>query len=517
MAPGLLEKNPLAAVSTEDTALQPASASRRRWLALVVLCVGQLMIVLDVTVVNVALPVVQRDLRFSPASLAWVVNGYLIAFGGLLMLAGRLGDLLGRRRLFLGGLAVFTAASFLCGASGSQEMLIAARFLQGAGAAVIAAMVLGILVTLFPEPRERTLATSVYAFVASAGGSIGLLAGGVLTEALNWHWIFFINLPIGIGAGVLGTWLIPDQPGIGLRQRIDVLGAALITAGPALLVYTTLQAADQGWATQRTAVLGAGSAALLTAFVAVESRTADPLIPLRLFRSRTIAGANLVRALFAVGLFGIFFLGALYMQRVLGYSSVATGLAFLPNNLTVGVFSLFLTRRIVARFGAKATLVTGLLLVAAALGLFSRTPVNGSFVVDILPVMLLTGAGAGLIFMPSVNLAMADAGPRDSGILSGLTNVSLQLGAAVGVAVLASVSSSRTSALLREGATSGVALTSGYRLGLLIAMGCLLAAALTAGILFAPRTPARGLRVVARRAMPQWLWGGRTAVAADWE
>ena len=494
------------------------SNQRRRWLALVVLCVGQLMIVLDVTVVNVALPVMQRDLHFSQASLAWVINGYLISFGGLLMLAGRLGDVFGRRRLFLGGLTAFTTASLLCGLSNSQALLIGARFLQGAGAAVIASMVLGILVTLFESARDRALATSIYAFVASAGGSIGLLVGGVLTEALSWHWIFFINLPIGIAAGVLAAMLIPEQPGIGVRQRLDLGGALLITAAPSLFVYTILQAADQGWATARTAALGGAALILFAAFLLLESRIRDPLIPLRVFRSRTVAGANLIRALFAVGLFGVFFLGALYMQRVLGYSAVGTGLAFLPNNLTVGLFSLVLTRRVVARYGARTTLIAGLLLVAAALGLFSRVPVQGSYVVDVLPVMLLIGAGAGLIFMPSVNLAMAGAGPRDSGILSGLTNVSLQLGAAIGVAVLASVSTSRTNARLVDGASQSVALTAGYHAGLLIAMGCLIVAAAGAALLLRPATPSAGVRMLVRRLIISLLgWRSGGSVATEWD
>ena len=488
----------------------------RRWLALVVLCLGQLMIVLDATVVNVALPTIQHDLHFSQASLAWVINGYLITFGGLLLLAGRLGDLLGRKTIFLAGLGLFTVASLLCGIADSQALLIGARFFQGAGAATIASMVLGILVTLFPQVRERATAMSIYAFVASAGGSIGLLVGGVLTEALSWHWIFFINLPIGIGVGVLAMLLLPAQPGVGGRRRIDALGAVLITATPSLLVYAILQASQDGWATLRTLQLTAGALALLVAFILLEWRIADPLIPLRIFRSRTVTGANLTRAMFGVGMFGSFFLGALYLQRVLGYSAIGTGLAFLPNNLTVGLFSLVITRRIVARFGARAPLVVGLILVAGAQLVLSRAPVRGSFAVDILPAMLMFGIGAGLFFMPSVTLAMADAGPGDSGIASGLANVSLQIGAAIGVAVLASVSAGHTNAILAGGVSPVSALASGYHLGFLVAAGVLVAAA-AVGLL--TLRPAHGGAVVIRlrRALvsPRWLMGRRVAQESE--
>jgi EmrB/QacA subfamily drug resistance transporter len=444
------------------------------------------MIVLDVTVVNVALPSIQRDLHFSPASLAWVVNGYLIAFGGLLLLAGRVGDLLGRRRIFLGGLALFTVASVLCGLAPSGELLIAARFLQGAGGAAVAAMVLGILVTIFPTPQQTARAMSVYAFVASAGGSLGLLLGGTLTQAVNWHWIFFINVPIGIAALVLGAGIIPRHVGIGLRHGVDLLGAALVTAAPSLAIYTILQASDSGWATLRTAVLGAGAVALAVLFVIAEARVRNPLVPLRIFRSRTITGANLVRLLFPVGLFGSFFMGALYLQNVLGYSPLRTGLAFLPQSLSIAVFSIFVTGRLVARFGARATLIPGLLLVSAGLLLFSRSPAGGSYLVDVLPVTLLIGMGAGLVFMPSVALSMQGAGPRDSGVASGLANVALQLGAALGVAVLADVSSGRTSGLAAQGLSVKAALAGGYHAGFLVGSLCLLLATTVAVVVLRP-------------------------------
>jgi len=318
-------------------------------------------------------------------------NGYLITFGGLLLLAGRLGDLVGRKRVFLTGVGIFTAASMLYGVAPTETTLVLARFLQGVGAAVVSSMVLGILVTLFAEPRDTARAMSLYAFVASAGGAIGLLLGGVLTEALNWHWIFFINLPIGVATLVLGTMLIPEHVGIGVRGGVDGWGALLITAAPALAVYTILQASSSGWGSVSTVFLGGLTIVLSVAFILVEARVPHPLVPLHFFRSRNVAGAALVRALFPVGLFGAFFLGALYLQHVLGYSPIAAGVAFMPMNLCVALFSLLLTARLVGRIGAKATLLPGLLLVAAGLLLFGRAPVNASYAVDVLPAMLLMG------------------------------------------------------------------------------------------------------------------------------
>ena len=477
---------------------------RRRWLALVVLCVGQLMIVLDATVVNVALPSIQRDLGFSQASLAWVINGYLITFGGLLLLAGRIGDLLGRRRVFLTGLGLFTAASLLCGLAPSQALLIGARFVQGIGAAVVAAMVLAVIVTVFPQPRETAKAMSIYAFVASAGGSIGLLVGGVLTEALSWHWIFFINLPIGVAAMIAGSRLIPRDAGIGVGHGVDVLGGVLVTATPSLAVYAILQAGDSGWLSLRTLALLSATVVLLGAFLLREATAQTPLVPLRIFGSRTLVAANLLRALFPVGLFGTFFLGVLYMQHVLGYSSLQTGAAFLPQTLAVGTFSLFITRRLVNRFGARLVLLAGLILVTAGLALFSRAPVDGSYLSSLLPVTLLVGTGAGLIFAPSSTLAMAGVARSDVGLASGLANVALQMGAAVGVAVLASVSSAHTASLIAGGSPTASALTAGYHLGFIIAAGCLLVAVLITAVLLRPprSVPPAPARPAAVRPLP---------------
>src|SRR3954452_2863088 len=330
------------------------TTDRSRWTALYVLCAGVLMIVLDVTIVNVALPSIQDDLGFSQSSLAWVVNAYLIAFGGLLLLAGRIGALVGRRTVFLAGLAVFSVASLLCGAAQSQEVLVAARFVQGVGGAFTSAVILGMIVTMFPEPREQAKAIGVYAFVASAGGSVGLLAGGVLTQAINWHWIFFVNIPIGIATAVAARRLIAPDAGTGVRGGADIPGAVLITSSLMLGVYTIVKpAADYGWGSGRALGLGALSLALLVAFVLRESRAANPLIPLRIFRSRNVSGANAIQALSVAGMFGMFFLGSLYLQRVLGYDALELGLAFLPVTIVMGTMSIRYSERLIMRFGAR--------------------------------------------------------------------------------------------------------------------------------------------------------------------
>jgi EmrB/QacA subfamily drug resistance transporter len=450
---------------------------RSRWIALYVLCVGMLMIVLDVTVVNVALPSIQDDLGFSQSSLAWVVNAYLIAFGGLLLLAGRLGDLISRRGMFLAGLGVFTVASALCGLAQSQEVLVVARFVQGVGGAMTSAVILGMIVTMFPEPREQAKAIGIYAFVASAGGSVGLLAGGVLTESINWHWIFFVNIPIGIATALAATRLLEADRGPGFGRGADVLGAALITGALMLLVYTIVDpAAEYGWGSGRTLALVAGSLALLAAFVAREATVANPLIPLRIFRSRNITGSNLIQALAVAGMFAMFFLGALYLQRVLGYSALEIGLAFLPTTIIMGTLSLRYSERLVTRFGARATLLPGLGLVAAALLVFTQAPVDGDYVTHLLPVMILLGAGAGLAFPSLMTLAMSGAEPSDAGLASGLINTTAQIGGALGLAALATVSASETEGLQQAGAAVASALNSGYHLAYLIGAALLMIA-----------------------------------------
>jgi EmrB/QacA subfamily drug resistance transporter len=455
---------------------------RNRWLALYVLCGGMLMIVLDATIVNVALPSIQGDLGFSQNSLAWVVNAYLIAFGGLLLLAGRLGDLVGQRRVFLIGLAVFTVASLICAVAQSQGMLIAARFVQGAGGAIASAVILGMIVTLFPEPREQAKAIGVYSFVASAGASIGLLAGGILTEAINWHWIFFVNVPIGVLISVLALRLVEDREGIGLKAGADIPGAVLLTGGLMLGVYTLLEAGERGWGSLHTLVLGGVAIALLTAFVARQARIPNPLMPLRLFRSRQVAGANLVMALLVVGFFGMFFLGALYLQGILGYSPLEVGLAFLPSCVVMGTLSLGFAERLIMGIGPQAALIAGLASAAAGLVLFARTPVDGDYLTDVALVMLLLGTGAGLAFPALMTLAMSGATPTDAGLASGLVNTTVQVGGAVGLAVLATLATERTHGLLADGEPSAAALNSGYHLAYLIGAALIVVAIAVAAV-----------------------------------
>lgn len=454
---------------------------RSRWKALVVLCIGMLMIVLDSTVVNVALTPIQNDLGFTSANLAWVMNAYLITFGGLLLLAGRLGDLVSRRGVFLTGLGIFTAASLLCGMAQSQQLLIAARFVQGVGGALTSAVILGMIVTMFPEPRERAKAIGIYAFTASAGGSIGLIAGGVLTQLINWHWIFFINIPIGIVTALFTLRLIRKDKGIGFGRGTDFIGAVLITGALSLAVYTVLDPiAEYGWGSGQAIGFGVGVLALLAAFVVREATARTPLIPLRVFRARNISGSNATQLFAAAGMFGVFFVGVLYLQRILGYDALQTGLAFLPTTIMMGGLSARYSERLVTRFGAKATLLTGLLLIAAGLALFARVPVHGNYVIDVLPPLLLLGTGAGSCFPAVMTLAMSGTTNDNAGLASGLANTTMQFGASVGLAVLATLSTTRSAQLLQKGETTASALTAGYQLGMLVAAGFVLAAALIA-------------------------------------
>ncbi len=466
--------------------------SRYRWVALMVLCVGMLMIVLDATVVNVALPAIQNDLRFSQSGLAWVVNAYLIAFGGLLLLAGRLGDLVSRRGVFLAGLAVFTVASLACGLAHSQAMLIGARFVQGVGGAMTSAVILGMIVTMFPEPRERAKAIGVYAFVASAGGSVGLLAGGVLTQGVNWHWVFFINVPIGVATAVLARRLLDRDRGIGFGGGADVAGAVLITAALMLGVYTIISpAARYGWGAGRTLALGGSALALLAAFVIRETTAANPLVPLRIFRSRNVTGANAIQALTVAGMFGMFFLGVLYLQRVLGYDALRTGLAFLPTTVVMGALSLRYSERLITRVGARTVLLPGLTLIAVGLALFARVPVHGHYLTDVLPSTILLGAGVGVAFPALATLAMSGATDSDAGLASGLVNTTVQVGAAVGLAVLATLSATRTAHLVGGGLPAVVAQTRGYQFALLVGTALVVAAIVVAvTVVRAERVPA---------------------------
>jgi EmrB/QacA subfamily drug resistance transporter len=485
-------------VTTETT-------DRTRWIALYVLCAGVLMIVIDATIVNVALPSIQDDLGFSQSNLAWVVNAYLIAFGGLLLLAGRIGDLIGQRRVFLAGLFVFTAASLLCAVAQSQGVLIGARFVQGVGGALTSAVILGMIVTMFPEPREQAKAIGVYGFVASAGGSIGLLAGGALTQAINWHWIFFINIPVGVATAFLAMRLVEDRPGIGLKAGADLPGAVLLTSGLMLGVYTILQVSEQGWGSAQTLALGAISIALVAAFVMRQARIANPLMPLRLFRSRNVTGANLVIALLVVGMFGMFFLGALYLQRILGYGPLDVGLAFLPSTLAMGTMSLRLSGPLTMRFGPKATLIASLVSIGLGLVLFSRTPVDATYVTDIMPATVLIGLGAGLGFPSLMTLAMSGATPSDSGLASGLVNTSVQVGGAIGLAVLATLATERTSSLRADGEPLASALNSGFHLAYLIGAALVVVAIVAALAVLRSGSPAPAeQRAERRRAEPAY-------------
>jgi EmrB/QacA subfamily drug resistance transporter len=463
---------------------------RNRWIALYVLCVGMLMIVLDVTVVNVALPSIQDDLGFSQSSLAWVVNAYLIAFGGLLLLSGRFGDILGRKRVFMAGLAVFTTASLLCGAAQSQAMLVVARFVQGVGGAMTSAVILGMIVTMFPEPRKQAKAIGVYGFVASAGGTIGLLAGGVLTQLIDWHWIFFVNVPIGIATAVLAIRLLERDEGIGFGHGADVLGAGLITGALMLLVYTIVKpAAEQGWGSSRTLGLGAAALALLAVFIMREATARNPLIPLRIFRSRNVSGANAVQALLVAGMFGLFFMGALYLQRVLGYDALEVGLAFLPATLVMGTLSLRYSELLITRFGARTVLLPGMVLTAAGLALFIRAPVDGNYAEHVLPVMILLGFGIGVSFPALMTLAMSGATREDAGLASGLVNTTAQVGGALGLAVLATLSTTRSHDLIASGKGIPSALTGGYHLAFLIGAVLVLAALAIAITVIRPVRP----------------------------
>src|SRR5689334_14401049 len=431
---------------------------RTRWLALYVLCLGSLMIVLDTTIVNVALPSIRADLGFSQTSLAWVVNAYLLTFGGFLLLGGRLGDLFGHRRLFLLGISLFTLASVCCGLANSQGLLVGARAVQGLGGAVASAVSLSLMMNLFTEPAERAKAMGVFGFVAAGGGSLGVLLGGVLTDLLDWHWIFLVNLPIGVLVCVLSMRLLPAARGDAGDRRLDVAGAVVVTGSLMLAVYAIVNGNQEGWTSARTLVpLGAALAGLV-AFVVIESRVAAPLVPLRMFRIRNFATSNVVGVLWAAAMFAWFFLTALYLQLVLGYTPLEVGLAFLPANLIMGAFSLGLSAKLVMRFGIRAPLAVGLVLAAAGMVLFVRAPVDGAFAVDVLPSMLFLGLGAGLAFNPVLLAAMSEVDPAESGLASGVVNTAFMMGGALGLAVLASLAACRTDRLLDGGERTKAAL-----------------------------------------------------------
>jgi EmrB/QacA subfamily drug resistance transporter len=449
---------------------------RRRWMALLVVCFGQLMIVLDSTIVNVALPTIQRDLGFGEADLTWVVNAYGIAYAGFVLLAGRLGDLVGRKRVFLAGIGVFTAASVLCGLAPNPTLLVAARFAQGIGGAFSAGVVMAIIVTSFRGPRERAQAMSLFAFTIAGGGSLGLLAGGLLTQAASWHWVFFINLPIGVLTLISGLRLIEEDPGLGLRSGLDLGGSVLVTAGLMVGVYTIVTAGANGWASAHTVGFGLAATGLLISFFLVQARRRHPILPLRILRIRSLTGANLARGLLATGMFTTFFLGALYLQRVRGLTPFQTGLAFLPFTLALGGLSLGATVRLVGRFGSRRVLVAGLGLVAGALFLHSTAGPGTDYFPQLFLTYGLFGLGAGLSVMPLTLIAMSEVPAEDAGLAAGISNVALQVGAALGLAVLGTVASERTRALAGSGLPAPGALAGGYELAFLVASAIVVAA-----------------------------------------
>jgi EmrB/QacA subfamily drug resistance transporter len=437
---------------------------RRRWTALTVLCLGVLMIVLDTTIVNVALPSIRADLAFTETSLVWVVNAYMLTFGGFLLLGGRLGDLYGHRRLFVIGIVAFTLASLACGVAPGQGMLIAARALQGVAGAVVSAVALSLIMNLFVEPAERAKAMGVYGFVCSCGGSIGVLLGGLLTDTLGWRAVFLVNLPIGVGVVALCMRLLPAGAAGALRPKLDVWGAGSITLSLMLAVYAVVNGNAAGWASVQTLGLLGVAVLLFATFLLIELKVAVPLMPLSLFRKRNVAVANVVGVLWAAAMFAWFFLSALYMQLVLGYTPWQVGLGFLPSNLIMAVFSLGLSARIVMKWGLRAPLAAGLLLAALGLALFARAPVQGDLWIDVLPAMLLLGIGAGVAFNPVLLAAMSDVDPADSGLASGVVNTSFMMGGALGLAVLASGAAARTEALQAAGVAAIDALNQGYQL-----------------------------------------------------
>jgi EmrB/QacA subfamily drug resistance transporter len=442
--------------------------NRARWLALYVLCLGDLMIVLDGTIVNVALPSIRDDLGFSQTSLAWVVNAYLLTFGGFLLLGGRLGDLFGHRRLFLAGIALFTVASLACGLANSQELLVVARAVQGIGGAVVSAVALSLLMTIFTEQADRAKAMGVFGFVLSGGGVVGVLAGGILTDVLSWHWIFLVNLPVGVLVYALSLRLLPRERGPAASGRVDVAGAITVTAALMLAVYAIINGNEQGWTSIRTlGVLGV-AAALLAVFLAIEARISSPLMPLGLFRNRNLSTANVLGVLMAAGMFAYFFFSALYLQLVLGYSPLEVGLAYLPGTVVWGASSLLLSDRLVMRVGIKPPLLVGLALMTVALALLARTPVEGNWLIDILPATLAVGVGAGIAFNPILLAAMSGVAQEQAGLASGVVNTAFMMGGAVGLAILASLADFRSESLLGSGDGTLGALNGGYHAAFLI-------------------------------------------------
>jgi EmrB/QacA subfamily drug resistance transporter len=449
-----------------------AGGDRRRWIALVVVCLAMFMNALDGSIVNVALPDIQRSLHFTQAGLTWVVDAYLISFGSFLLMAGRLGDLVGRKKVFLSGVTLFTLASIACGSADSQAMLVAARFVQGIGGALSASVIVAIIVTEFPSPAERAKAMSAYVFVAVGGGSIGLLAGGVLTQALSWHWIFFVNVPIGVATLLLGSVLLVENTGIGIRQGVDVTGSLLVTASVMIGIYAIVTASTYGWGSSHTLVFGGVAVVLFAGFILLESCLSNPIMPLRILRLRTLTGSSVIRGLVIIGMFSTFFIGALYFEHVLGYSPVRTGLAFLPQAVAMAVMSAGITARLVNRFGPKPVMYPAMALAAFGLLLFASAGDHPAYFPRIFFAFLMLGVGAGASFMPLLQIGMSEIPNADAGLGSGVVNVSQQLAGAVGLAALSTIASNQTKSLVAAGHDLISALADGYHLAILIAAGC---------------------------------------------
>ena len=463
------------------------SSDRGRWIALAVVCMAQLMSIMDGTIVTVALPKIQADLHFSQSSLSWVLNGYFITFGSFLLLGGRLGDLIGRRRIFLAGIALFTAASAACGLADSQTTLVIARFVQGLGGAGAVAAIVAIIAAEFPDPRERAQAMSLYTLTISAGASIGLIAGGAITQLINWHWIFFINVPIGIATIVFGRAWIAENVGAGIDRHVDGLGSVLITAAMVLLAYAIVTAGSHGWGSAHTLGFGAAAVVLLAGFWALESRLRNPIMPPRVFAIRGLAATSVVRGLFICGMYATFFIGTLYMEHVRGFGVLTTGAAFLPQTVALALLSMGPVAWLVRRFGPRPPMIAGLVFEVAGLLLLSRLGAHSSYLPDLFVPFLLIGVGAGLAFMPLLTVAMAKVPRADAGLASGIVNTSLQMATAIGIAVLGTVSESRTRTLTGQGAGHLAALLGGYHLAFDVGAGCVVAALVLA--IVAVRTP----------------------------
>jgi EmrB/QacA subfamily drug resistance transporter len=501
-----------ALLSRIKTNQQSATSERRRWIALWVLCLGQLMMVLDATIVNVALPSIQRELHFTQANLTWVIDGYLITFGGFLLLAGRFGDLVGRKKVFLSGLVLFVASSIACGVADSQAMLIGARLVQGIGGAVASSVILAIIVTEFPERVEQAKAMGMYAFVSAGGGSIGLLAGGALTQSLSWHWIFFVNVPIGAIALFFGWMLIKENEGIGLAGGVDVAGSILITLATMFGAFAIVKSSDYGLSSARTLGAAGTSLVLLGAFFALEARVANPIMPLRILRLRSLMGSSVVRGLLITGMFSAFFLGALYLERVLGYDAIDTGLAFLPLTVAIAAMSMGIAARAVERFGSVATLAAGLVGIVVGLLLLAEQGVHASYFPGLFFAFLALGLGAGASFLPLLTIGMADAPKRDAGLASGIINVSVQLFGAIGLATLGTIATDHTKALSASGHPLVSALTGGYHLAYLVAAVCVSLGILAAFLVLRPPA-AREQEVVDEERMDSELVGAPELVA----